>query len=77
MEYYLLFILKFEIGKNDKTYVSEFVDTNEFDVKCSTSGGKIEDFDSALEFIKNNDESFYIISKYPLQYENGCFNKKI
>ena len=68
--------IKFEIGKNDKTYVSEFVDTNEFDVKCSTSGGKIEDFDSALEFIKNNDESFYIISKYPLQYENVALIKK-
>lgn len=62
--------IKYAKKQNYKSYVSEFVGIGSFEKQCSTSENQIDDFYNALEYIKERDKSFYIISKYPLKYEN-------
>ena len=53
-----------------KGYVKEFIETGKVEEKCSTVNGKIENFDKAIEYIKENDKEFYRISKKEVAYQN-------
>lgn len=55
---------------NGEKYVTQFLDKKGAAKSINTSHGTIEDFDKAINYIKNNDNTFYKISKYPYSQEN-------
>lgn len=53
-----------------KGYVKEFLETGSAEENCSSVNGKIENFKEAVEYIKENDNEFYRISKKEVSYQN-------
>ena len=53
-----------------KGYVDEFIESGTVEEKCSSVNGKIQNFKKAIEYIKENDKSFYRITKKNTTYEN-------
>ena len=66
-----IFVLSVELYYTQgKDYVNEFIDSGTVEEKCATVDGKIENFKEAVEYIKENDKSFYRITKKDTTYEN-------
>ena len=57
-------------GKSGSNYIASFSKYSQIDKKYKSENGKIEHFEEAIEYIKNNDKSIYRIGKLPLSLEN-------
>lgn len=53
-----------------KGYVEEFIEIGTVEENCSNVNGKIKKFKEAVEYIKENDSTFYRIAKKDTTYEN-------
>lgn len=53
-----------------KGYVKEFIESGTVEENCSNVNRKIENFDEAIKYIKENDKEFYRIAKKDISYQN-------
>lgn len=66
-----IFVISFALySPIGKGYVKEFIESGTVEENCSNVNGKIENYEKAIEYIKQNDKSFYRISKKDLSYQN-------
>lgn len=66
-----IFILATSLySSKGKGYAEEFIKSGTVLEKCSNANEKIENFKEAIEYIKQNDKSFYRIAKKELSYQN-------
>ncbi len=81
--YKLLFVVTFSLGilsityfryddlnGSNHSYVSEFVDKGTFNYITSTSIGSIGDLDDILDYLSDNDDSYYEIANSQSNYRN-------
>ena len=66
-----IFIVAFALySPMGKGYVGEFIDWNSIEEVYATLNWKIKNYKQAIEYIKENDDSFYRIAKYESVYQN-------
>lgn len=66
-----IFIISMSLySSKGRGYAKEFIKNGHVLEKCASANGKIEKFKEAIEYIKENDEDFYRISKKYISYQN-------
>lgn len=66
-----IFVISFALySTQGKGYVEQFIDNNSVDNRYATVNGKIQNYKEAIEYIKQNDKSFYRIGKTVTGYQN-------
>ena len=66
----LIFTIYYTYSVKYYGYTSTFLGSGDFYKRVSTSDLVIENYDDAIEYIKSIDDGYYLISKYPYEYQN-------
>lgn len=84
--YYVLLIIVFSVGivssvkylygVEGEGYASEFLENGELNTAISTSNNQIENFGKTIDYLNQNDKSFYKVSKYPYAFDNVSLLKQ-
>ena len=62
--------IKYIYDIDGHTYVSQFIPKNSYEAYLNNANNSISDFNNAIKFISNYDNSFYKIDRIPYDYQN-------
>ena len=68
----IFFSIKYLFGVNGSLYVDQLADRNSLNYEVDTSKNTISDFAETVNYIKEIDNSFYKIEKFPFNYPNNA-----